>query len=153
MMKAPRSSPRPLARVAFFTLAVLAVSSFIERAAAQPLPPVPVPPQNPITEPKRVLGKILFWDEQLSSDDTIACGTCHLPVKGGGDDRVGTHPGPDGVFGNADDILGSPGRAEAMGRAARARVERCFQWSDAAAGLVGVFEDTLRAAHGRSRAA
>ena len=29
------------------------------------LPPVPVPAENPITEPKRVLGKILFWDEQL----------------------------------------------------------------------------------------
>src|SRR5438874_1716083 len=28
------------------------------------LPPVPTPPENPITEPKRVLGKILFFDEQ-----------------------------------------------------------------------------------------
>jgi glycosyltransferase involved in cell wall biosynthesis len=51
------------------------------------------------------------------------------------------------------DILAEPGRAEAMGRAARTRVERVFQWKDAAAGLVQVFEDTLRAAHGRSRAA
>ena len=42
------------------------------------LPPVPVPPENPITEAKRVLGKILFWDEQLSSDNTMACGTCHI---------------------------------------------------------------------------
>ena len=31
---------------------------------------MPFPPQNPLTEPKRVLGKILFWEEQLSSDDT-----------------------------------------------------------------------------------
>ncbi|HWN37344.1 MAG TPA: di-heme enzyme, partial [Gammaproteobacteria bacterium] len=48
-------------------------------AASRPLvaglPPVPVPAENPITEPKRVLGKILFWDEQLSSDGTVACGT------------------------------------------------------------------------------
>jgi glycosyltransferase involved in cell wall biosynthesis len=51
------------------------------------------------------------------------------------------------------DILAEPGRAEAMGRAARARVEQVFQWKDAAAGLVQVFEDTLRAANGRSRAA
>ena len=36
------------------------------------LPVVPVPEENPITESKRVLGKILFWDEQLSSDDTVA---------------------------------------------------------------------------------
>ena len=42
-------------------------------AALAALPPVPVPAENPITEPKRVLGKILFWDEQLSSDNTVAC--------------------------------------------------------------------------------
>ena len=51
------------------------------------LPPVPVPAENPITEPKRVLGKILFWDEQLSSDNSVACGTCHRPAWGGADAR------------------------------------------------------------------
>ena len=57
------------------------------------VPPVPVPPENPMTEEKRVLGKILFWDEQLSSDDTIACGTCHRPAFGGADPRSGRHHG------------------------------------------------------------
>jgi cytochrome c peroxidase len=80
-------------------------------AALAALPPVPVPAENPITEPKRVLGKILFWDEQLSSDNTVACGTCHRPGKGGGDARSGLHPGQDGVFGTVDDTLGSPGVA------------------------------------------
>ena len=75
-------------------------------ASAQ-LPPVPVPAENPITESKRVLGKILFWDEQLSSDDTRACGTCHRPASGGGDPRVGRHPGVD--KGTIDDVWGSPG--------------------------------------------
>lgn len=75
-------------------------------ASAQ-LPPVPVPAENPITEPKRVLGKILFWDEQLSSNDTRACGTCHRPASGGGDPRVGRHPGVD--KGTIDDVWGSPG--------------------------------------------
>jgi len=51
------------------------------------------------------------------------------------------------------DVLAEPERAERMGRAARGRVERVFRWSDAAAGLVEVFEETCRAAHGRSRAA
>lgn len=82
-------------------------------AASQPLtaglPPVPVPAENPITEPKRVLGKILFWDEQLSSDGTIACGTCHRPAAGGGDPRWGRHPGVD--KGTIDDVQGSPGIA------------------------------------------
>jgi len=75
-------------------------------ASAQ-LPPVPVPAENPITEPKRVLGKVLFWDEQLSSDDTVACGTCHRPAAGGADPRVGRHTGTD--KGTIDDIWGSPG--------------------------------------------
>lgn len=75
-------------------------------AAAQ-LPPVPVPAENPITEPKRVLGKILFWDEQLSSDDTTACGTCHRPASGGADPRFGRHTGTD--RGTIDDVWGSPG--------------------------------------------
>jgi glycosyltransferase involved in cell wall biosynthesis len=51
------------------------------------------------------------------------------------------------------DVLADPARAAAMGRAARARIERSFRWSDAAAGLIDVFEETLRAAHRRSRAA
>jgi cytochrome c peroxidase len=80
-----------------------------------PLPPVPVPAGNPITTAKANLGKALFWDEQLSSTRTTSCGTCHQPFKGGADPRGvfgssrATHPGPDGVFGNADDVTGSVG--------------------------------------------
>ncbi len=73
------------------------------------LPPVPTPPQNLPTEAKRILGKILFWDEQLSSDNTMACGTCHIPSQGGTDPRVGRHPGPDGILNTPDDKLGSFG--------------------------------------------
>jgi len=51
------------------------------------------------------------------------------------------------------ELLAEPGRAERMGIAARARVERVFQWKQAAAGLCEVFEETLRAAHRRPRAA
>jgi cytochrome c peroxidase len=46
------------------------------------LPSVPVPGKNPVSESKRLLGKILFCDEQLSSDDMVACGTCHIPAAG-----------------------------------------------------------------------
>jgi cytochrome c peroxidase len=92
--------PRPL--LAAFLLAGLAGA----RALAA-VPPVPVPPENPITEPKRVLGKILFWDEQLSSDGSVACGTCHRPAYGGADPRAGRYPGVD--KGTIDDVRGSPG--------------------------------------------
>ena len=91
-------------RAARAALAVLFIAADVARAA---LPPVPVPPENPITEPKRVLGKMLFWDEQLSSDGSIACGTCHRPAYGGSDPRVGRNPGVD--KGTIDDVLGSPG--------------------------------------------
>ena len=92
----------------FVSLAMAAlVGSQAGTPAAAQLPPVPVPAENPITEPKRVLGKILFWDEQLSSDDTIACGTCHRPASGGADPRFGRHTGTD--MGTIDDVWGSPG--------------------------------------------
>ena len=81
----------------------------------RPLAPPPAPAENPVTGAKVYLGKTLFWDEQLSSTRTVACGTCHLPRNGGSDPRslvdpsLATHPGFDGAFGTDDDIIGSPG--------------------------------------------
>jgi glycosyltransferase involved in cell wall biosynthesis len=51
------------------------------------------------------------------------------------------------------EVISEPGRAEAMGAAARRRVERVFQWKDAAASLVNVFEAEVRSARRRPRAA
>ena len=86
---------------------LLAITLLVSWPLSAELPPVPVPVENPITEPKRVLGKILFWDEQLSSDGSVACGTCHRPGAGGSDPRSGRHPGID--KGTIDDVMGSPG--------------------------------------------
>ena len=59
-----------------------------------------IPTENPVTEEKRILGKLLFWEEQLSSDNTMACGTCHqLPAGGAPPDRTrarGRGPSPPG---------------------------------------------------------
>jgi cytochrome c peroxidase len=76
---------------------------------SQDLPAVPVPAQNPLSEAKRVLGKILFWDEQLSFDNTVACGSCHQPRFGGTDGRHAANPGHDGVLGTSDDVFASMG--------------------------------------------
>lgn len=46
------------------------------------IPPMPVPTDNPITEEGVELGRFLFWDKKLSSDNTISCGSCHLPEFG-----------------------------------------------------------------------
>ncbi len=105
------------APVPFVVLTALSASALASAVVASPqgLPPLPVPPGNPITEAKVRLGQVLFWDEQLSSDGTVACGTCHLPEAGGSDPRAwldpdaARHPGPDGQRGTADDLFGSPG--------------------------------------------
>lgn len=91
---------------------LLAVASlFAASLAAQGgLPPVPVPPQNPITPQKAILGKLLFWEEQLSSNNRVACGTCHTFAAGGGDLRRALFSaGPDGITPSPDDTFGSPG--------------------------------------------
>lgn len=79
-------------------------------AASAVLPPVPVPPGNPMTDEKRVLGKILFWDEQLSTSNVVACATCHQITGAGSDPRPRVrNAGFDGVFNTPDDVFGSAG--------------------------------------------
>jgi cytochrome c peroxidase len=79
----------------------------------QPYPETIYPNDNPHSPEKALLGKILFWEEQLSSQDSHACGTCHQPRAGGSDPRTASNPllgaGPNGVFGDADDVRGSQG--------------------------------------------
>jgi cytochrome c peroxidase len=92
----------------------IGLEDFTNRLLA-PLEPPPIPAGNPETGAKIYLGKALFWEEQLSSTRTVACGTCHRPRFGSSDPRsanepdLAAHPGSDGVFGNADDAVGSPG--------------------------------------------
>ena len=90
----------------------LVLAGLLCAPATAQLGPAPEPPQNPITESKRLLGKALFWDEQLSSDNSIACGTCHIPAAGWIDPRLdmgSRHPGIDGVYGTPDDRFASEG--------------------------------------------
>lgn len=50
-----------------------------------PLPPVPVPADNPMSPAKVELGEILFWDDRLSGDVSSPCVVCHSPEQGWGD--------------------------------------------------------------------
>lgn len=95
-------------------LAAAFIVVIISAAVHAQLAPPPQPAGNLLTAAKANLGKALFWDEQISATRTVACGTCHIPAVGGGDPRSGVsplavHPGPDGLFGGADDVFGSPG--------------------------------------------
>ena len=42
-------------------------------------PPMDIPEDNPLTVEGVELGRHLFWDKQLSGDNTQACASCHLP--------------------------------------------------------------------------
>jgi cytochrome c peroxidase len=87
-----------------------------------PLPAVQAPIGNQSTTNKVLLGKALFFDEQLSSTGQTSCATCHINGSGGSDPRAAssqsTNPGFDGLFGTNDDIVGSFGviRSLANGR-------------------------------------
>jgi glycosyltransferase involved in cell wall biosynthesis len=97
------------------------------------------------------------------ASEAMACGLAvianaagALPEVVGTDGRAGRLVPPRNARAMADamrDVLADPERTARMGREARARVERTFQWSDAARNLVDVFEETRRASDRRSRAA
>ncbi|MDX2006264.1 MAG: cytochrome c peroxidase [Meiothermus sp.] len=59
-----------LALLALIGLGVYAVGA---------LPAVPIPADNPQTPAKVELGRKLFYDTRLSSDNTVACASCHKP--------------------------------------------------------------------------
>ena len=43
------------------------------------------PASNPITDQGAILGRILFYDTNLSSDNTVACASCHVQNEAFGD--------------------------------------------------------------------
>ena len=85
--------------------------------------PPTVPPQNPMTYERWQLGKKLYYDPILSSDNTVSCSTCHSPDKGFGDQSQ-TSTGISGKLGgmNAPTVINSAfnhfqfwdGRAESL---------------------------------------
>ncbi|MSR63903.1 MAG: hypothetical protein EXS08_15870 [Planctomycetes bacterium] len=97
-------------RVGVMSFAAGLFSSVVCAQTIGTWPQVAVPANNPITSEKVLLGTALFFEEQLSVDNTMACATCHLPEAGGGEARSpGREPGPDEVLDTADDEFGSFG--------------------------------------------
>jgi cytochrome c peroxidase len=97
---------------AALAISVLTVGARSQADQAMPNPPE-FPSENPLLPGQAELGKFLFWEEQISSDNTMSCGTCHIHEAGGSDPRAfsanSVNPGPDALFGTADDIRGSMG--------------------------------------------
>lgn len=67
------------------------------------LPPVPIPADNPPTAETIALGRRLYYDTILSSDNTVSCATCHSPQYGFADPK----PVSEGV-GNQKGTRNSP---------------------------------------------
>ncbi len=66
-------------------------------------PPLFVPPDNPITPEKIALGRLLFYDPQLSQDGNLSCAHCHqqrfsfsdtVAVSRGSQDEIGLRNAP-----------------------------------------------------------
>ncbi|GMR01602.1 MAG: cytochrome-c peroxidase [Gammaproteobacteria bacterium] len=58
-------------------------------AGWEALPDVaPAPKDNPTTDVKVALGKMLFMDPRISSTGTVSCNSCHNVMEGGDDSRT-----------------------------------------------------------------
>lgn len=44
------------------------------------IPPITIPPNNPLTNEGVELGRRLFFEERLSGNNTQSCGSCHIPA-------------------------------------------------------------------------
>jgi|CXWL01.1.fsa_nt_gi cytochrome c peroxidase len=74
---------RSLALLAVLALPMFAVaSSEYKLRVPLGLKEPDVPADNPMSEAKVDLGKILYFDKRLSRDGTVSCATCHDPSKG-----------------------------------------------------------------------
>jgi cytochrome c peroxidase len=56
-------------------------------------------PQNPFTEAKINLGRMLYYDGRLSKNGQISCNSCHV-LDAYGVDSLATSPGHEGKFGD-----------------------------------------------------
>ena len=65
--------------------ALVAGAAFAQDMAYPPLAPLgdpPIPADNPMSDAKVELGKMLFWDPRVGGDASTACVTCHEPDQG-----------------------------------------------------------------------
>jgi len=69
-----------------------------ELPKVDPLPPMDIPIDNPMTEAGIELGRFLFFDPILSGNEKMACADCHFP-QSGFTDNLAVSTGTDGTAG------------------------------------------------------
>lgn len=60
----------------------MAQAQALRPEALEALGPPPIPADNPMTEAKIELGKLLFYDPKLSGNGAMPCSVCHMPAAG-----------------------------------------------------------------------
>lgn len=100
-------------KILVFLVLPLMVCSCLWAAESPPSAPLGMPPchwpkDNPYSKKKAELGKLLFFDKRLSSDGSVSCATCHIPVDGFAEDT----PVSEGIHGqkgsrNAPTVINS----------------------------------------------
>ncbi len=63
------------------------------------LPPMFIPPDNPLTVEGVALGRYLFYEERLSGDNTMSCSSCHAPAFAFTDEGTAVSTGIEGIAG------------------------------------------------------
>ncbi|MBK8339091.1 MAG: c-type cytochrome [Flavobacteriales bacterium] len=63
-----------------------------------------IPPDNPITVKGVELGRFLFYEERLSGDNSLSCGSCHSPQAAFTDDGNQFSTGIDGSIGTRNSM-------------------------------------------------
>ncbi len=70
-------------------VALMMMSNMPVLAGWEALPDVaPAPEDNPTSDAKVALGKMLFMDPRFSSTGTVSCNSCHNVMEGGDDSRT-----------------------------------------------------------------
>ena len=82
----PGSRPRSKSRVArWLALAVCSTAALVATSYAQfpvGIPELTYPKDNPASEEKIELGRMLYFDKRLSADNSVSCASCHDPKMG-----------------------------------------------------------------------
>lgn len=88
---------------------------------------------NPITDKGATLGRVLFYDKNLSSNNTISCASCHIQANAFSDDGIAS-----------DGVNGTTTRHSMRLINSRFSNERKFFWDERAATLEAQTSDPIK---------
>jgi cytochrome c peroxidase len=104
---------------------VVSIDEKIASLQLETLPEIVHPSNNPPSNEKRQLGKMLFYDPILSGEKDIACATCHLPGHGYAD-GIDLSIGVGGIGQGTSRVDNSNGRVPILSRNSPTIVNTAF---------------------------